>query len=44
MVQDDKISKEIAELKGTDFSFINSAKARTLSGWHPLLKDFIRDE
>lgn len=44
MLHADMISNILVSLKAIPFSFINSASSRTLAGWHPLLKAFIRDE
>lgn len=44
MLQAEIISNILVSFNAIPFSFINSARRRTLAGWHPLLKTFIRDE
>lgn len=44
MLEADKTSKEAREFRRIFFSLINSANSRTWVGWHPLLRDSIRDE
>lgn len=44
MLQADNISKKLVSLKGIPFSFIISARIRTLEAWFPLLNAFIKAE